>query len=120
MAVWRLQGCHVSSQAPALAAELLGDVEDEGTHGGVALSPQAVGALVVGLASALLALSSSGSMIWPVPHNLRRRRARVRGMAMIGLRAELPLPLTKSHRAGLCCARCRAWQWRTAISRTYW
>ena len=75
MAVWRLQGCHVSSQAPALAAELLGDVEDEGTHGGVALSPQAVGALVVGLASALSRPSSSGSFLWPVPPALCARIA---------------------------------------------
>ena len=60
------QGSHITSQAPALAAELFGDEEGEGAQGGVALSPQAVGALVVGVASALSRPSSSGSYLWPV------------------------------------------------------
>ena len=57
---------HVSSRAPALAAELLGDVEGEGAQGGVALSPQAVGALVLGLANQLLKPTSS--MMGSVAH----------------------------------------------------
>ena len=63
----------MSSQAPALAAELFGDEEGEDAQGGVALSPQAVDALVVGLASALSRPSSSGSWIWPVPPSLCER-----------------------------------------------
>ena len=60
-------GMHVSSQAPALAAVLLGDVEGEdGAQGGVALSPQAVGALVLGMATALARPSTTGSFLWPV------------------------------------------------------
>ena len=63
-----IAGNHVSSQAPALAAVLLGDVESEdgAQGGGVALSPSAVGALVVGTARALARPSSSGSYLWPV------------------------------------------------------
>ena len=60
-------GMHVSGQAPALAAVLLGDVEGEDSAaGGVALSPQAVGALVVGVVTALARPSGSGSFLWPV------------------------------------------------------
>ena len=63
-----VRGAHVSSTAPALAAVLLGDVESEdgAQGGGVALSPSAVGALVVGTARALARPSSSGSYLWPV------------------------------------------------------
>ena len=66
-AMWVL-GCHVSSLAPALAAVLLGDAESEdgAQGGGVALSPSAVGALVLGMATALARPSSSGSFLWPV------------------------------------------------------
>ena len=64
-------GAHVSSRAPALAAVLLGDVESEdGAEGGVALSPSAVGAVVLGMASALSRPSSSGSFLWPVARTL--------------------------------------------------
>ena len=63
--VWAL-GSHVSSQAPALAAVLLGDVEGEGAEGGVALSPAAVAAVLGGLAAAMARPSSSGSYIWHV------------------------------------------------------
>ena len=60
-------GLHISSQAPALAAVLLGDVEGEdGAQDGVALSPQAVGALVVGVGVSLARPSSSGSALWCV------------------------------------------------------
>ena len=61
-------GSHVSSQAPALAAVLLGDTESEdgAQGGGVALSPSAVGAVVLGVASALARPSGSGSVLWPV------------------------------------------------------
>ena len=72
------QGFHVSGQAPALAAELLGDVEGESVQGGVALSPQAVGALVVGLSNALSRPSKSGSYLWPVPPALRWPGAQAR------------------------------------------
>ena len=58
------QGFHVSSQAPALAAELFGDEEGEGAEGGVALSPAAVGSVLDGLAAAMARPSSSGSFIW--------------------------------------------------------
>ena len=64
--MWSI-GMHVSGRAPALAAVLLGDVEGEDSAaGGVALSPQAVGALVVGVATALARPSNSGSFLWPV------------------------------------------------------
>ena len=59
-------GVHVSSTAPGLAAVLLGDVESEDGAEGVALSPSAVGAVVLGMASALSRPSSSGSFLWPV------------------------------------------------------
>ena len=63
-----LAGAHVSSQAPALAAVLLGDVESEdgAQGGGVALSPSSVGALVLGMVRAVARPSSSGSFLWPV------------------------------------------------------
>ena len=68
-------GAHISSQAPALAAILLGDVESEdGTQGGVALSPSAVGALVLGMVTALLRPSNSGSALWPVSRALCQKR----------------------------------------------
>ena len=57
-------GNHVSSQAPALAAVLLGDVEGDGAGGGVALSPAAVTAVLGGLDTAMARPSSSGSFIW--------------------------------------------------------
>ena len=60
-------GLHVSSQAPALAAVLLGDVESEGAHGGVALSPAAVASVAGALAAVMARPSSSGSLIWHVP-----------------------------------------------------
>ena len=60
---WGL-GSHVSSQAPALASVLLGDVEGEGAESGVALSPAAVAAVLAGLAAAMTQPSSSGSFIW--------------------------------------------------------
>ena len=59
-------GAHVSSQAPALAALLLGDVEGEGAEGGVALSPAAVASVLDGLVTAMARPSSSGSFIWCV------------------------------------------------------
>ena len=59
-------GAHVSSQAPALASVLLGDVEGEGAGGGVALSPAAVGSVLDGLAAAMGRPSSSGSFLWCV------------------------------------------------------
>ena len=60
-------GAHISSQAPALAAILLGEVESEdGTQGGVALSPSAVGALVLGMANCIARSSNSGSALWRV------------------------------------------------------
>ena len=73
-------GSHVSSQAPALAAVLLGDTESEdGAQGvGVALSPSAVGALMLGMVTALARPSNSGSLLWPVsvaraaPHSKHR------------------------------------------------
>jgi len=59
-------GLHVSSQAPALLAVLLGDAESEDSaQGGVALSPRAVGALVLGV-SAQIQINSSGGVLWPV------------------------------------------------------
>ena len=57
-------GAHVSSQAPALAAVLLGDVEGEGAEGGVALSPAAVASVLGALVVAMGRPSSSGSFIW--------------------------------------------------------
>ena len=57
-------GAHVSSQAPALAAVLLGDVEGDGAGGGVALSPAAVTTVLGGLGTAMTRPSSSGSYIW--------------------------------------------------------
>ena len=60
---WAVGG-HVSSQAPALASVLLGDVEGEGAAGGVALSAAAVGSVLDGLAAAMTRPSSSGSFIW--------------------------------------------------------
>ena len=60
-------GNHVSSQAPALAAVLLGDVESEGAQGGVALSPAAVASVAGALTAVMARPSSSGSYIWPVP-----------------------------------------------------
>ena len=57
-------GIHVSTKAPALAAVLLGDVEGEGTEGGVALSPAAVASVLGGLAAVMARPSSSGSYIW--------------------------------------------------------
>ena len=59
-----LLGAHVSSQAPALASVLLGDVEGDGAGGGVALSPAAVTAVLGGLGAAMARPSSSGSFIW--------------------------------------------------------
>ena len=68
---WWVMGMHVSSVAPALAAVLLGDVESEdGAQGGVALPPSAVGALVLGMTTALARPSSSGSFLWPVSRAL--------------------------------------------------
>ena len=76
-----LSGCHVSSQAPALAAVLLGDVESEdgAQGGGVALSPSSVGALVLGMARALTRPSNSGSHLWPVSRARALRRTRAAG-----------------------------------------
>ena len=62
--MWWAMGAHVSSQAPALASVLLGDVEGEGAEGGVALSPAAVAAVLGGLTVAMGRPSSSGSYIW--------------------------------------------------------
>ena len=62
--VYWAAGAHVSSQAPALASVLLGDVEGEGAGGGVALSPAAVGSVLNGLAAVMGRRSSSGSFIW--------------------------------------------------------
>ena len=62
-----LIGTHVSSQAPALAAVLLGDVESaDGAQGGVALPPAAVGALVMAAVAAMALPSGSGGFIWLV------------------------------------------------------
>ena len=76
-----LAGAHVSSQAPALAAVLLGDVESEdgAQGGGVALSPSSVGALVLGMVRALARPSSSGSFFWPVSRARALRRTRAAG-----------------------------------------
>ena len=63
--LWAL-GMHVSSQAPALAALLLGDVESEGVQGGVALSPAAVASVAGALVAVMARPSSSGSYIWHV------------------------------------------------------
>ena len=62
--VFWVAGAHVSSQAPALASVLLGDVEGDGAGGGVALSPAAVTAVLGGLGAAMTRPSSSGSFIW--------------------------------------------------------
>ena len=62
--VYWLVGAHVSSQAPALAALLLGDVEGEGAEGGVALSPAAVASVLGALAVVMARRSSSGGSIW--------------------------------------------------------
>ena len=59
-----VSGEHVSSQAPALASVLLGDVEGEGAEGGVALSPAAVASVLSALALAMSRPSISGSWIW--------------------------------------------------------
>ena len=59
-------GTHVSSQAPALAAVLLGDVESEGAQGGVALSPAAVASVAGAVVAVMARPSSSGSYIWHV------------------------------------------------------
>ena len=59
-------GLHVSSMAPALAAGLLGDVESEGAHGGVALSSAAVAAVAGAFVAVMARPSSSGSFIWHV------------------------------------------------------
>ena len=59
-------GVHVSSQAPALAAVLLGDVESEGAQGGVALSSAAVAAVAGAFVVVMARPSSSGSHIWHV------------------------------------------------------
>ena len=64
-AFWAI-GAHVSSQAPALASVLLGDVEGEGAGGGVALSLAAVGSVLDALAVTMGRPSSSGSYIWSV------------------------------------------------------
>ena len=103
-ATWAI-GIHVSSQAPALMAVLLGDVErDDGAQGGVALSAAAVGALVLGAATAFARPSSSGSMIWPV-----WRRAPWRVGALRVQRAQVRRHLNKSRtRAGRSCTRFRA------------
>ena len=62
---WRWDAAHaLSSQAPALASVLLGDVEGDGAGGGVALSPAAVTAVLGGLGAAMTRPSSSGSFIW--------------------------------------------------------
>ena len=86
-----IMGTHVSGTAPALAAVLLGDVESaDGAQGGVALSPMAVGALVLGTATALARPSGSGSFIWRVSLrtaarvNSKNRLARPRGGVFAG------------------------------------
>ena len=71
-------GNHVSSQAPALAAVLLGDVEGDGALGGVALSPAAVASVVGAVAAVMGRPSSSGSYIWCGIPSRPRSRARVR------------------------------------------
>ena len=63
--MWEL-GLHVSSQAPSVAAVLLGDVESEGAQGGVALSPAAVASVADALAVTMGRVSTSGSYTWPV------------------------------------------------------
>ena len=64
-ALWAT-GTHTSSQAPALASVLLGDVEGGGAEGGVALSPAAVASVLGALAAVMGRPSSSGSAIWSV------------------------------------------------------
>ena len=82
--------CHVSSQAPALAAVLLGEVEsEEGAQGGVALSLQAVDALVLGVDTALARPSRSGSFLWSV----LRARGTGRRHRRTSVRAHLLRPL---------------------------
>ena len=79
-------GTHVSSQAPAMAAVLLGDVESED---GVALSPSAVGALVLGMATALARPSNSGAILWSV--------SRTRALPHSGCRATCPPAVREAH-----------------------
>ena len=57
-------GQHVSSEAPKLAAVLLGDVEGEGAPGGVSLSPAAVRGVVEGAVGMLAVSGSSGATLW--------------------------------------------------------
>ena len=64
--LWWAMGMHVSSQAPALAAVLLGDVESEGAQGGVALSSAAVASVAGAVAAVMARPSSTGSFIWHV------------------------------------------------------
>ena len=118
-------GIHVSSQAPALAAVLLGDVESEDGaqgSGGVALSPSAVGALVLGMATAVARPSGSGSLLWPVSRATRGVRLSACGppghRVPVWLHAALILP--PGDRAGRFYMRSRALAWRTATSRSWW
>ena len=104
--VYWVVGAHVSSRAPALAAVLLGDVESEdGAEGGVALSPSAVGAVVLGMASALSRPSSSGSYLWPVARALCHARGayyvctRVRSAQMDARGAHSSVPLVAAQAA---------------------
>ena len=71
-------GNHVSSQAPALAAVLLGDVEGDGALGAVALSPAAVASVVGAVAAVMGRPSSTGSYIWCVIPRPFRCPARLR------------------------------------------
>ena len=85
-----LSGGHVSAAAPALAAVLLGEVEsEEGAQGGVALSLQAVDALVLGVDTALARPSRSGSFLWSV----LRARGTGRRHRRTSVRAHLLRPL---------------------------
>ena len=76
---WTLAaGNHVSSQAPALAALLLRDVEGDGALAGVALSPAAVASVVGALAAVMGRPSSTGSYVWCVIPRPFRCPARLR------------------------------------------
>ena len=94
-------GLHVSSRAPALAAVLLGDVESEGAHGGVALSSAAVAAVAGAFVVVMARPSSSGSHIWHVsPPAL--------SACILTHPRAFAKPAPPNDPAGLRCTRCRA------------
>ena len=70
----------------------------QGAHGGVALSPSAVGAVVVGMVTALARPSNTGISLWPVARALGWRPAPT---TRISLRAALTAPLTTAQAAAV-------------------